>query len=391
MNKNKIFTLLAVLLVVFSLPSAVLAAKSKGTIIVPVDETIDGNYFAAGEQVLVDGTINGDLIVAGGVVIVTGAVSGDIIAAGGQVRVLGPVQGDIRLMGGDVQVDSIIGKNVTILGGNVLLGLDSAIGASAVVLAGNLDAMGSIEQNLRAGVGSLKLSGVIKENAWLKVGEPNQFIVQPQAWVGNNLEYTSPTRAEVLSGATINGEVVHTGMKTINDQQKKKAAGVLGAVLAIGYITVKLFQLVSLWILGLVLLWAVPKYLLKVNKALQKDFWPSVGRGLVVSFILPICLFVIALTLVGIPVAVLVGALYAVALLCSIIHISFYLGEWVLRKLTKRRWKGVSPHWSMILGVLLFVLIVSIPLIGWLLKWILVSAGFGALLMTWKDDVKKLR
>ncbi len=391
MNKNKIWKILAALLIIFTVPTAVLAGTSRGNVVVGIDETIDGNFFAAGEQVLIDGDVNGDVIVAGGMVIITGAVSGDIIAAGGQVRVLGPVQGDIRLTGGDVFVDSVIGKNATIFGGNVLLGQNSAIGASAVVFAGNLDAMGSIERNLRAGVGSLKLSGIIKENAWLKVGEPNQFIIQPQAWIGKDLRYTSPTRAEVLSGATLNGEVVHTGIETINEQKTKKAAGVLGAFLAIGFVTIKLIQLIGLWILGLVLLWAIPKQIVKVNKLLQKEFWPSVSRGLLFAFLLPICLFVIALTIVGLPVTFLVGALYFAGILCATIHISFYLGEWVLLKFTKRKWKGVSQHWSMVLGVLIFVLLISIPFIGWLFKWILVSAGFGALIMTWMDEVKKLR
>lgn len=387
MWRDKRTKLIAALLILFVIPSAVFAGKSKANVFVGKDEVIDGNYVAAGEQVIIEGVVKGDVIVAGGVVVVSGPVSGDVIAAGGQVRVMGPVSGDIRLAGGDVQVASIVEKNATVFGGNVQFLQESVIGESAMVFAGNFDAMGTIDRNLRAGVGALKLSGTVKEHAWLKVGEPNQFILQPQAWVGGDLRYTSPTAAEVMSGATINGEVDYTGI----DQRKvKQALGVIsfGALLAI--FLIKLSQLLGLLIFGFVVLWLVPKHLGKVTKQLQKEFWPSFARGLVATVLVPISLFIIALTLIGLPVAIVGAAIYLIALFYGTICLCTFVGEWILKKISGKRWRGVSQRWSMVLGVVLFFLVISIPGFGLLFKWLILASGLGALLVVWQGDLKKL-
>ena len=60
----------------------VFAQEKEKMVILSKGETIDRDYFAAGDETQISGTINGDAYVAGGTVIVDGTVNGDLMAAG---------------------------------------------------------------------------------------------------------------------------------------------------------------------------------------------------------------------------------------------------------------------------------------------------------------------
>lgn len=376
-------------LVLLVMPSFVLAKQyASKTVIHPAGETIDGNYYAAGEQVLVSGDVAGDLIVAGGVVQVDGVVSGDIIAAGGQVRLSGPVQGDIRVAGGDVYIDSVVGKNATVAGGNVFMSSDAAIGWELLVMAGNIDMNATVERNLLALAGALKLNGQVKGDVEAKVGEPNQFIIQNQARIGGDLVYKSPTQANVLSGSEIGGMV---DFKAMRQKDAPKQKSVIIAVLSALYAGVILFSLVSLWILGLLFVWLIPKHAAKVKKQLQKDFWPSFARGFIGLLVAPIIIVMLLMTGIGILPAILLAMAVFAGSICAILHVSLLMGDAILTKLSGRKWRGVSPYWAMLLGVLVFVILSALPFIGWLLKLFLISVGFGGWLHAVHAEVKRMR
>jgi hypothetical protein len=374
----------------FIIPSLVFAGTaSSKNIYVMQGEEIDGNFIAAGEQVIINGKVKGDVIVAGGTVLVNGAVAGDVIAAGGQVRISGPVQGDIRIAGGDVQVSGIIARNATIFGGNVQLMRESAIGWGLLAAAGNIEMLGSIENEAKVAAGAARINGTIGGDAWLKIAERDQLLIQPQAWVGGDLRVNAPTPARILSGATINGEVEYVAPKVRMD--RKEIAGAIAAGLAGVFLLLKLLLLVGMWIYGFILVAAVPKLFEKVSKELQKKFWPSLGKGVVFWVGLPIASLVLLFTGFGWLVAGVAFGLYLLLGITSVIFISTYFGEWILKKITKRHWRKVSLYWSMLLGVFLFCLVVSIPFIGWLLKILLVSAGVGALGVILLAEMKRYR
>jgi cytoskeletal protein CcmA (bactofilin family) len=371
-------------------PSMVFAKQmTKANVIVPADETIDGNFYAAGEQVVIDGTVLGDVIVAGGMVQINGTVAGDVIAAGGQIRITGPVQGDVRVAGGDVILESVVGKNLTLMAGNAYISPNAAIGLSALVMAGNVDMHGLIERDLTALVGALKLNGTVNGNVDAKVGEPDQFYVQSQALIGGDLKYKSPSQANVLSGATIEGSVDYDTMRS--DKDSPKAESILLTILGIAYVSLILFSLVSLWLVGALIIWLVPKHVEKVKKELHKEFWGSFARGFITLLIAPIVLVILGMSGIGFMLALILGALLFLGSLCAIIHVSTCMGEWVLKKVTGRKWRGVSPYWSMLLGVFIFVFLASIPFVGWILKGFMIAVGFGALLKVAHGEVKRMR
>lgn len=349
---------------------------------IPKDQVIEGNLYRAGDAVEVHGSVNGDVIVAGGVVKITGPVAGDVIAVGGRVHVSGPVQGDLRVAGGEILVDSVVGKNATIAGGNVTFGEQSAVGWEAMVFSGMLDMQGDVQKDIRGAVGAAILDGVVGRDVWLKIGEPDQLVLQPNANIKGNLTYLSPTPATIMSGATINGEVKFHAFSQPAPNRAKAAV--------FAFIAFKLILMLSLWIVGLVYIWMLPKAIEQMNRVLDKRPARAFGHGLLVLLVAPLAIVLLAVSVVGIPLAIVLAAGYVLYLFTGYLTAATYLGERVLRTLAKRPWH-ISLNWAMVLGVAILVAVSCIPFIGGLIKFIALAFGIGAITVLKIEGSKKWR
>lgn len=383
---KKIFVAILLLL----LPVGVFAGGNmagKKYVTLPAGETVEGNYYAAGERVDIFGDVDGDLIVAGGMVNISGNVTGDVITAGGNVSVSGIIQGDLRVAGGDVEVSSVIGKNATVFAGNFELEDGSAVGESLDVFAGAVNLDGSVDDNLRVATGALVITGSVGDDIWAKVGEVEQFVLQSTAIVGGDINYTSPTAAKVISGADVQGEFKYSPFE-------KKMAPTPDAAFPIAGLLFGVFAFFkfSVWlgflVLGLLLLYFAPKVVEMTHKEITKRFWPSFGWGLFVMILGPVLIGVLFSTLILWPVAVVVALFYVLYLFSSVVIASTYIGEWVLAKFQKKRMGRVSMRWSLVLGLTLLMLISMIPFIGWLFKCIAMATAIGAIKAV---DIKELK
>ncbi len=383
---------LLVALLLLMLPMGAMAGsqlKNNKFVSLAADETIEGNYFVAGERVDIAGTVNGDLIAAGGVVNLTGNVTGDIIATGGTVRVSGTVKGDLRIAGGEVTIASVVGKNATVAGGAVYFDKTSAVGESLAVAGGAVDLLGTVEDNVRVAAGALVIAGSFGENLWAKVGEVDQFVLQPTAAVGGDLSYQSPTAASILSGATVEGQVDYKAL-----EKKSKKAGAAIPVFGI-LIGLALLWKFSLWlgmlVLGLLLIHFVPKAIDDINAIIARKFWPSFGWGLLTIALGPILTIVLFSTLVLWPVAVVVLLVYIWTMIAGVLLASIFIGQWCLKKMKGHHLKGVSLRWSLVLGLTLLMIIASLPFLGWLFKLVAMATAIGAGLAYDQKELKRYR
>ena len=114
-----------VLLLLVSATSIVLAQESVldgklrtgETVMVPANESVDGDLYLVGGTVTMDGNVDGDLTVVGGQVTVNGTVTGDVLAAGGMISIGGTIEGDLRQAGGQTTLGGDVGEDVLAAGG----------------------------------------------------------------------------------------------------------------------------------------------------------------------------------------------------------------------------------------------------------------------------------
>ena len=285
-------------------------------------------YFKADGEVVIDEEVDGDAYLAGGQIQVDERVRGDLLAAGGEVRIDGRVDQDVRVVGGSVNLSGQVGRNVTVVGGTVSITKDAQITGNLVVVGGN------VSVNERARI------------------------------VGKTLIKTPPQE-----------KVQKPRVKSL--AAFEKAFGVVVSVLS----AVKWLQFL---VMGLLLIVLLPKTLTKLIKVSQKQAGRHLLWGIVGSIVLPVLAILSFLTIVGIPLGMIILALMIVAWYLAKLIVMIFIGYYILEKMNTQKIKIFKKdpglYASFLLGLLVFLGLGFIPLLGWLAKLLLIWIGFGVLL-----------
>lgn len=378
----KRFSLLfCTLLVVFAfvIPSFAFAKSHEDKIIlVGKDEVINHDYFAGGDTVTVLGTINGDAYVGGGNVTFDGTVNGDIIAAGGNVVIRGNVQ-NVRVAGGQVTISGNVEKNVTALGGNITLTDTATVSGSVVAGGGTITLDSPIGQGATLGGGTITIEDTVNGDVTAASG---QLILHPDARVNGNLLYTSDEQAEIMPGASISGKLAHTiPQKNTNQEENAKE------FFSMGLIAAKLMEAVSLLVIGLLLVLLAPRYVARIADGIAEKPWKSLGVGLLALIVVPVVVVLLMATIIGIPLAIILGVLFAITMYASKLFVIYLIGA----KISVTFSKKIHPVLILMVGLLIYEVVSLLPIIGSIMDFAVLLAGIGGLLLQKKEMYMSLR
>lgn len=359
--------------------------KNTENVVVSENELVPYNFVSTGGMVDFQGEAQKDVIVAGGDVKISGPVHGDVIVGGGNVKIDGNVDGNVRALGGTIDINGKIGKNITMAGGNVTLGKDSEVGWDVIIGGGNVLLKGKIGGDVNIWAGTLTLGGEIGGNAATHIGNKGELDILPNAKINGNLSYWSVSKLQIPENATIGGKVQYNStleqaMKT--NKQKFLAVYVFGILISI----------FSALIIGLIIISLFKEQVLKVTKQMAEHPVSSFSWGFVYLIIMPIVSLLFLIFIITIPLTVLMMIFYGITLYLTNIFVAILLGSKILRLCTKSENKEVRQEGeseikieksvlmkSMIVGVIVYVLITNIPIIGWIIRLLATIWAFGAI------------
>lgn len=346
-------------------------------------ETVNRNYFAANERVELDGTVNGDAFVAGGMVNVDGKVNGDLLVAGGEVNISGEVTDDVRVAGGQVRINGKVGKNLTVVGGNVEVSETASIGKSVVAVGGNVTLAAPIGGTINAGSGNLTIGNTVGGDVEVGVGA---LRLTSKAVVNGNLIYWSEDDAIIDQTAQVTGEIKRQTPPMREGDVGKDGAKFLG-IIAVFALAVKIVNLVSWFLIGLLTLHFLPKLFDTSIKTLKDKPWPSLGIGFLTLVIVPILGIGVMLFVVGIPIGLILMGLWLIAIYLARIPVVYFIGEWAMQRF------GRKPHqvWTLILGLVIYGVVTILPIIGGLVGLFATLFGLGAWILAKKEIYTEIR
>ena len=323
-----------------------------------------------GDDVLASGSaptiyndsLSGDAIMAGGDVTFQGTTGGDYVGAGGQQAIRGRVHGSLRAAGGAVQVAAMVDRNATIGGGNVDVDSLTVIGQNAYLIGGKIKVDGAVRGGLLATGGDVELNGQIGRDVQVASGS---LRIGPRAQIGGNLTYRVKDRVSIDPAAKITGKVTALPVS--------KGPGPFSWL-----------WLAGILLMGVVVVLVIPRFI--AESAVTVDTRPvrAVVIGLVLGFLWIVAVIVAAVTVVGLPLALLAAATWLILIALSGIPVSVWLGGKVMHARTVLGRQG--PLVNFFVGALIFILIGIIPVIGGLIQFIGGCVGFGALLITAWDS-----
>jgi len=356
-----------------------IAASAEGDAHKAVAERrIGGDLFIAGGSVTVSQPISGDLIATGGSIDVDAPITGDAVVAGGKLRVGVDVGGSVYAAAGQLTVNAKVGRNLRAAGGQAELGPKSEVVGNLSIAGGQVRLHGAVRGHVQAAGGRLLVDGPVGGDVLATTG---QIELGPNARIAGKLRYRSGEQlkqdpaAQVAGGIEIllpafGGGGDRQGPVDRHDRPRALASG-FGWVWTIGLI-----------VLASVLLAALPRFYANVTQTLSE----RPGMSLLLGFVLLVCTPFAALfafiTLIGIPLGLLLSALYLALLPVAYVSAGIGLGGWVLQRLrpdsaTRLGWRIAAA--AAALAVLAWV--GWVPWLGWIIGFAALLAGLGALLM----------
>jgi cytoskeletal protein CcmA (bactofilin family) len=319
--------------------------RSGDSVVISAGETVDGDLYATGETVRIDGTVEGDLVAAGGSVDVTGEVGGDVLAGSGTVDISGDVGGDVRVGAGDLTIAGSIGEDLLAGAGQVTITSSGTVGEDFVFGAGRVTMNGRIEGDVLGGTGSYSRGGTVGGSEDVTINEREEEPTFGDRVLGAARRFVSLLAVAALLLWLLPWSIEGTA-QTLRERPAASfgfgALGLSGSIVAIGAVMI-----------GTALL-AIILGLLTLGELVVLATSASIVAIIVFVFLLVIVLAYLAPAAVGMAVA----------------------GLALEQAWATRRWL------LLVLGVLVVVIVTSIPVLGGWLGFVIVVFGLGAFLLT---------
>ena len=345
--KKRILSFLITLIAIFVIPT--FNAKH----IYNVGESVvdEGNYeatrFVAGNNIKSTSIIDGISFVAGQKLDLKGKAS-YAFYAGNTIDIAGSIDKDLFAAGNIVTIDE-----------DATISRDAYLAGSLVKISAN------IGRDLRAGGDTVDIRGVtIKGNASIY---STKLMVDENTTISGKLIISEETDVENLDKATI-GEIEKIKVDSIKDIKVMKKSfydSVLEFLIAV------ISTLISL----IVLFYLIPSSKKKIDdiKIEPAKMLKDAGVGLIILIVVPILAIIGICTGVLLPVSIVALLVYGVCIYLSMLLACYIIGLRISRKVFKKENKYIT----IISGAIVLKLIYYLPLIGGLVRLIVLLYGMG--------------
>lgn len=334
-----------------------------GTVRVDAGESIDDTVFLAGETAIVAGVVEGDVFAAAERVEVTGTVRGNLYCAGETVTIAGEVRGNVHAAGKNVELGAKVGGSGFLAGQHVTLTEASALAHGSYLAGESVRAKGRVGRDVYLAGEKMEVSGNVARSVHA-IGA--RFTLSSSGSVGGDVRVTvkAEDAAKIDDGATVKGETVID----VKDWEEPRAfvhPGFYAAVLA---------KTLALLIFGLVLVTLVPALRPSAPES-SKEVLRNMGIGLAVLVATPVAMVLIGITLIGIPVSVLLGMVYAVLLYTSTLVVAYFAAQRLPADNDRRLvlWTGLC--------LLVIFFVIEIPFVGPVVHFLVLIFGLGCLVL----------
>lgn len=355
---------LLIVLIPFGLARAAdFRTSSDSNLTIPSTEQPTDLYIG-GNSLTVDANVKGDLVAAAGTIIINGDVENSLFAAGGTINLRGNVGHHVRVAGGTVTISDDIKGDLFVAGGTVTIDRAATIAGGLFVSGGTVVIDGKIQGPVRLAGGSITISGstgsVTSYNGDLTIGKG--------AVVNGNLVYHSSATAKIDAGAKITGQTSYFQIKQNNFNGFKDFLNFAMVLSAIGSI-----------LLGWLLIHFLPKLSESIVRQATEKTALAFASSLLLVFVLPIVTILLLISLVGLPIGVLLGAIGWLMVIIGGVYARIILGTLLVGLVTKNR-SATPTIAAVVTGVIVLALLRFIPILGPLAIFVFWLLGVGAVI-----------
>jgi cytoskeletal protein CcmA (bactofilin family) len=387
--------------------------KADENVTVKADETIEDDLYVFGDKITVEGTIKGDLLAAGREIVISGTVEGDVLAAAQNITIEGKVLDDVRIAGQTLFLNpgADIGDDLSAAGFSLECAADSHVGGEAHFGGYQATFGGTVDENLISATANCLLSGKFGRNVDI-VADGGDY--QPPFFFPMQTPVDPIPPGLTIEGTTvIVGDLSYQARREADKDPQAQIAGTIefepvaaggGSQAVAPTITQRLIvagkYFAALFVVGLLMVVAFPDWTKSVTENIQRKPMASIGWGLVsgiavvvVAFFLLVATIAVAILLgiVSLESLILswvaIGTFATAALVAGFMIFAVWISKvlvslWAGGRVTKvENWNLRNATIALIIGLLIFVALRSIPWFGGILSLLVTLCGVGAAVM----------
>lgn len=361
-------------------PASVQARKLFYTTTIPSEQVIDQDVFLTGPQPTIEGTVNGDVFIVGSEAAINGNVNGSAFVLAEKLDLNGKVNGSLYVSAVEVNQSSYgqIDRSLYALALSLITESDSQIGRDVKVLAMSARLQGQIAGNTEAIIGPwefLKLIGDFINQNIIGFNYKQQSVVKIEA-------EPVPSQAGIPYLASIRLEEKDTDPSALAEWGIEALKSLLNFI-----------------VVGGLVLWMFPRKFKLFASKVKEEPLTSAGYGVLVlinGYLVPVVgLFLVsglligllvlslpslALTFFGIGFGLLLTIFTIFQAAISFISkaiVAYLVGSLILSKIVP----GVLKYsfLPLLLGLLIYIPLASIPYIGFVIGLVTTLLGLGAI------------
>lgn len=382
MNKTRSLILIAALALMLVIPISAQAfgIEKSSSFLVEEGQRLEKNLYILADNIDIKGEVDGDIFCVADNIFISGTINGDLICATNNIVMRGVINGDLRAVAGKLAtISGKVEKNVNILAENLNLPRLSSVGRDLLAMATQANIDGSIGRDIDANFSRVAISGHIGGDVNLDVGGKNisnPLEIKDQAYIGGSINYKAPTKKITVSDeAYVNGRIKHQ-LKEAGEKHKK--------TFGFGWF----YSLVTSLIIGLIIAGFFKKRVKKIIGIMTEEARGSFGWGALLFFLVPAALIIIMITIIGIPLALLLGIFWFFFLLFTKIIAGIWIGEKILKKAD---WQADNLLLASVIGIIIAKLLFTILILGWVLQLAAILWVTGAFWIYFKDRKKEAK
>ncbi|MDO4870816.1 MAG: polymer-forming cytoskeletal protein, partial [Candidatus Saccharibacteria bacterium] len=303
--------------------------------------------------------INGDVFCASSErCVVDGAVMDDALVVAMTVEIRGEIKGDLRAIAKELVIESgaKIHGNMSIFAPKLTIKKGAVIDKDAMLSGGVVRIEGQIGRDVMIASEETYIEGQIGRDA--KIKSTKHTRVADSAKVIGNLANISMTKD--ITESVIEGEFKHEDIKNTNPKSNNWISGNLIWSLSIGalLIIVMIFR---------------PQRFYEFSQErfkLINIFYIGIGYAILIG--VPIVALLLATTIIGISVTILAMIIWVLMLILAIPMAIYYVSNNTLAIFDKK-----NEFLAMLIGVIIYALINSVPILAVVMNLTLVGLGAG--------------
>ncbi len=396
MNRSFHIRLLPIILAFFLALGIATPAAAQGPITgdtIPAGTVVDHDVFLVGQNVSIDGTVNGNVFILGNQVIVNGSVDGSLILIGQNAGIGGTVSGAVyaAALTLDLAPYASIRRDLYVVSISLTSGDQSVIGRDLYAVGLDSGLNGRVGRDLHTVIGPIQLyNGLMTLLGYDELTLKLHFETPQPA--------TSPSGNLIAAGR-------HARIQTAAPAPASFDWGKWALNLLRNWALLLAFSLLALWL--------VRKPLDRSGEPLLARPWRTLGIGLLalviafaligVALLLSVFIFAIGLGLNFLGLWQLSLALWVSAYGClalALVALWFFIvygtkiiaiyvaSTWLFGKLFHRNALWLK-FLALLAGTVLFVLLRTVPYVGWVFDVLVTAAGMGAVWIAFQDSRKK--